>query len=628
MRNLVKLLFFKHIRLREALAAGILALAAGPMLPATVYALPATGLAATIPATLTPTSVPAFGPSPDVARVTPKLPAAAPAPAVSFPPVAPAAPSASDDTVAVSILQGLVFVPAKASLQADGVPVAASGDWRVAAQGLPLLDTVEFKQMMHEFIGKPFTLADAAKIRQQTNKWLADHDHPFVNATIPPQNVDNGVVQVVVVEYRLGRIDVVGARYFSKNTVRRMSSLRPGQVMTASQITQNANVMNSNPFLTPDINFREGSTSGTTDMEVKVTDRRPLRVYAGYDNQGVRSLGLDEFQLGINWGNVLDTGQVASYQYTRSFSGRYASHSIDDVIPLSAIESVQIFTNFSALSPKVADGFHNSGHNYNASIRYVRTLPFWSGGLSSAHLRLGYDYKYTDNNLLFIFPGFGSFPLLNSAAEVHQFPVIADGVFSDRYGQTAVENDLIYAPGRLTSRNNDAAFQTLTAGAAAGYVYDKLSITRTTRLPKNVTWIVRGIVQESNNILPYTEQLGGGGVGSVRGYYPDTALGSNGELLSTEIRLPAFSPGTLFGQPRLGDLAQLGVFYDYGALRSPKTVAGGQAPVDLAGAGFFIHYSVDRFVDIDFNYGWQLKHVPTEPPGLGHYAALAVIFSN
>jgi hemolysin activation/secretion protein len=258
----------------------------------------------------------------------------------------------------------------------------------------------------------------------------------------------------------------------------------------------------------------------------------------------------------------------------------------------------------------------------------VRTLPFWTGGISAAHLRLGYDYKYTDNNLLFIFPGFGAIPLLASAAEVHQFPVILDGVISDRFGQTAVENDLVYAPGRLTARNTDAAFESLTAGASANYVYDKLSITRTTRLPKNTTWVLRGIFQQSNNILPYTEQLGGGGVGSVRGYYPDTALGSNGVLLSSELRLPTFSPGTFIGKPHLPGLVQLGAFYDYGHLYSPKSVPGGQAPTDLAGAGVFFHYAVDRFIDIDFNYGWQLKKVATEPPGLGHYAALAVVFSN
>jgi hemolysin activation/secretion protein len=211
---------------------------------------------------------------------------------------------------------------------------------------------------------------------------------------------------------------------------------------------------------------------------------------------------------------------------------------------------------------------------------------------------------------------------------VHQFPLIVDGVFADRYGQTAVENDLVYAPGRLDARNTSAAFQTLTAGARADYVYDKLSITRTTRLPKNVTWIMRGIFQLSDQVLPFTEQLGGGGVGSVRGYYPDTALGSNGELLSTEIRLPSISPASMIGHPRFGDLMQVGGFYDYGDLHSPKLVAGGQAPVTMSSAGFFIHYSIDRYIDVDFNYGWQLRQVATEPRGLGHYAALAVVFSN
>jgi hemolysin activation/secretion protein len=599
-------------------------------LAALIAALGAPALAlAQAPAPPAATAAP-FGNSQDVTRVTPKLPTqTAPTTTITLPSAQVAPSTAADQSsVAVASLQGLVFVSGKEALQPNGVGIDASGPWRVAARKLPLLDNDQFRQMMHDYIGKPFTVADIAKVRQQTNKWLADHDHPFVNATVPPQNVDSGVIQVVVTEYRLGKIEVVGAKYFNANVIRRMSPLRSGQILTGTQITENANLLNSNPFLTPDVNFKEGAVPGTTDMEVKVTDRLPVRVYAGYDNQGVRSLGLDEWNVGINWGNAFGAGQIPSYQYTRSFTGRYASHSLDDVIPLTAVDSLQVFANFAALQPIVADGFNNTGRNFNISARYVRTLPFWSGGLTGAHLRIGYDYKYTDNNLLFIFPGYGAIPLLASAAEVHQFPVILDGVVSDRFGQTAIENDLVYSPGRLTGRNTDAAFESLTAGASAEYVYDKLSITRTTRLPENISWVVRGILQQSNTVLPYTEQLGGGGVGSVRGYYPDTALGSNGLLVSSELRLAGFSPAALIGKPRFPDLMQVGAFYDYGHLYSPKTIAGGQAPVDMAGAGFFLHYAVDRFIDIDFNYGWQLKQVITEPPGLGHYAAIAVVFSN
>jgi hemolysin activation/secretion protein len=590
-----------------------------------VLATPVMAPAATQPPGAGAMSVPAFGSNNDVTRIAPRLPApeAAPVPTSSLP-TAPIAATPVDNrpAIAVPILQGLVFVP-KDGLKPDGVSIESAGAWRVVQHGVPLLDGPEFQALLHPYIGKVFTLADITKLRQQVIKYLAEHDHPFVNATVPPQNVDSGVVQVVVTEYRLGKIDVVGAKYFSKDTIRRMSNLKPGQVITSSQVTENANLLNSNPFMTPDVNFKEGAVPGTTDMEVKVTDRRPLRVYAGFDNQGVRSLGLEEYLAGINWGNAFGTGMVASYQFTHSVSGRFTSHSFDDVIPVSSVDSVQVFGSYGTLRPLIAEGFDNQGHNAMASVRYVRTLPIWGHGLSNVHLRIGYDFKFTDNNLEFV-----TIPLIAAAAEVHQFPVILDGVQTDRFGQTAVENDLIYAPGRMTARNTDAAFQSLVVGASASYVYDKLSITRTTRLPKNVTWIVRGIFQQSNQILPYTEQLGGGGVGSVRGYYPDTGLGSSGELISTELRLPAFSPSAIFGKPKFPDLAQVGVFYDYGSLRQPKTFLGSQAPLDLAGTGFFVHYSVDRYIDIDFNMGWQLKQVATEPPGLGHYAAVAVVISN
>jgi hemolysin activation/secretion protein len=428
---------------------------------------------------------------------------------------------------------------------------------------------------------------------------------------------------------------VVGNRYFSKNLVLAPVSLKTGQTISLDQLQDNIDRLNENPFLSVNAEFKPGQLQGTTDLTLRASDRVPVRVYAGYDNQGVPTLDRDEWNAGINWGNAFGTGQIVSYQFTRAFNGRFTSHSASDVIRLDNSDKLLVFGNyatmrsaaflFSFLGPLE---FDSNGHAAQASVRFVHTLPRW--GALTGHIQLGYDYKSTDNNSFF-----GKFQLgPPSVMETQQFPIIYDGLEVDGLGSTAFENDLIYAPGRLSAHDNDADFQLLVAGAEARYVYDRLSLTRTTRLPYDFSVIGRLIVQQSSAILPNSEQLGGGGVGSVRGYYPDTGLGSNGELVSVELRAPAFSLGQL-GWKRLRDEGQVGLFYDYASLRQPRQpqdpltggVAASALPLDLASTGAFLHYSIDRNIDLNFDMGFQLRRAQ-EQTKLGSYGAIAIVFSN
>jgi hemolysin activation/secretion protein len=181
-------------------------------------------------------------------------------------------------------------------------------------------------------------------------------------------------------------------------------------------------------------------------------------------------------------------------------------------------------------------------------------------------------------------------------------------------GQTSFQNIFVFSPGDLTDRNTTAVLSTLVPGARARYVYNRMLLTRTTRLPKDFASITRLTVQVANHNLPNSEQLGGGGMGSVRGYYSDTALGSKGVLFSQEFRLPPFtSTNRGFGGEDLRDALQLGVFFDYAHLDQVDRIPGMENRVSLASTGFNAHYSLSRFVDLQFDLGVRLKRVMAAP---------------
>ncbi len=537
----------------------------------------------------------------DYERVAPKLPAKTEQFALAAPAVLPV--TSASPVQLLPALKGLVFVANQERLSA----LVSSSTIGINASEVPELDNRRFTEQLKAFLNHPLTVADLDRIKALTTSWLRAHGHPFVDVSVPPQRITSGIMKVLITQYKLGQVKVEGARYFSSALIKENSGLTPGSTLEMNDLQNKLDRLNRNPFLNVDAVFQPGTQTSETDVILNAKDRLPLRVYSGYDNLGVRSLGVQEYNVGVNWGNAFGSGQILSYQFTRSFSGLSTSHSISDTLPLRWGDQLLIFGSYGLQQPMISRFFHDEGHSGQASLRYVRPLPRLRG--LTHDLQLGYDFKTTDNNLQFV-----GIQVFGAQAEVDQFPLVYEMTINDRLGQTAIQNTFVYSPGRLTPGNTTGALSTLVPGAKACYLYNRFLVTRTTPLPKRFSAVSRLTLQDSSSNLPYSEQLGGGGVGSVRGYYTDTALGSKGELFSQELRLPVFSPlRALDRSSEPGGKIQFGGFFDYANLRQVKAIPDTANHINLASVGFLARYSLSRRLDFQFDMGWRLQPAPTVP---------------
>jgi len=191
------------------------------------------------------------------------------------------------------VLRGLVFVNGAGALQPAGISPEGAGNG-VDVRQLPLLATPGFDAAVRPYLGRPLTRGDLDAIVRIVQNAYRTSEHPFVDVGAPPQNVQSGVVQIVVTEYRVGAIEVTGNRHFSTRLIQGMSDLKSGDVLTLPRLRGALDDYNQNPFLTVDGVVRPGQSTGTTDLVLEAHDRLPVRVYAGYDNQGVPTLGRDE----------------------------------------------------------------------------------------------------------------------------------------------------------------------------------------------------------------------------------------------------------------------------------------------------------------------------------------------
>jgi hemolysin activation/secretion protein len=534
----------------------------------------------------------------DFERRLPQQPAPTPAPPVPTPP--DLTPATDDTTVLIPTLQGIVFVASPQSVQPAGI-VPETVPNGIDARQVPLLVQTGLDARLRQYVGRPLTRGDLATITRQVQQVYRSADRPFVDVSVPEQNVQRGVVQIIVTEYRVGAVTVTGNRHFSSRQILAMGNLTPGEPLTLPRLREALDDYNQNPFLTVNAIARPGATTGSSDIVLEAQDRLPLRGYAGYDNQGVATLGRDEWFVGLNWGNAFGLGQVLSYQYTRSFTGRYDAHSVSDVIPVDSNDHVVLFGAYATQQPFLAEEFSSVGHSGQVSGRWVHEIPIGIGIKTS--IQGGIDYKRTDNNLEFL-----GLRLLDSAVEVFQFPLIFTATLDDAHGQTALENQMVISPGNITRYNKTAYMQLLVPYSDASYFYDRLSVTRVTKLPAGISWIVRAMVQVASGNLPYSEQLAAGGIGSVRAYDPNSALGSEGVLAKTELNAPAFS--ILAGKGEMTDQMQLGVFLDYGDVWQRRALPDSPRNTDLMSVGGKAHYTLGRYLDAEVDLGQQLKRAP------------------
>lgn len=540
-------------------------------------------------------------------RIAPKtLPGNEPA-AVPGPPTISMVPTS--DHVVLEVLKGLVFVPDAGALKKSGVPADAAGPTGIAAPGLPLLADPAFTAKVTAYLGHRLTLADLDGITKAVSDWYREHDQPFMSVTAPPQNISTGVVQIVVSQYRVGTVTADGNQYFSSDLLIGESGLAHGDPLTLSGIQQDLDWLNGNPFRTVKSTFQPGAEPGDTDVVLQVQDRLPLRLYASIDNAGVASLGRAEWSVGANWGNAFGLDQQVSYQFSRAFSGLFDAHSVSWTVPLPWRDKLIVFGSYEEEKPNAGPAFDETGTSGQASLRYAHTLPQFAFANDigfTEDIQVGFDFKTTNNNL-----EFGGTRVFASGVEVDQFPIVYEGTETDHHGQTTIENQLVISPGGLTNGNNSAAFRTAIAGSSADYVYDRIGLTRVTFLPADFSWVFRVIGQVADGNLQFSEQLGAGGASSVRGYYTDAAIGTQGVLVSNEIRGPAMSLSKLVGQHLpVDDQAQFGAFWDYGHVAQKDAVPDQVNSATLSSLGVDAHLTLNRYADLRVDVGWQLRAAP------------------
>jgi hemolysin activation/secretion protein len=548
-----------------------------------------------------------------------------------------------EDPVILPKLSGIKIINNVDKLNPNGIN--ATG---LVIENLPKLDNKAIRDKLTAFIGKPLTRGGMAAMSRVITDWYDSVDRPFVNIAIPPgQDVTNGVIQVVVAESHVGKINVVGNEWFSSDMLVGELQTSSGGEISRSQLKEDADWLTRNPFHHQDFNEQTQADGtyrvtiktapgapGYTDLTVNAADQFPLVGVVQYDNYGNPALGRGQWTYGVDWGNALWLDQQLSYRYITSDPDvwhenvAYRAHALAYTIPLPWHDTLILSGSYALSSPRLGPDIGLTGVNDQLSLRYDIGLPAIGNDpvhqipIVTEELQFGYDFKSSNNNLLF-----GGAAVSNTTTDIDQFTLIYNAAVNDRFGQTSLVNDIVFSPGNLTGQNKDSYFaaQTGSTFAKVNYLYDHLAIDRTTQLPSDLdwvrdlgwmsraSWLMKVVYQISDrNLLP-SEQMGIGGAESVPGYDEHLEGGSDGYLVSEELRTPPFSVSANLSQQDLGDRFQFAAFWDYARVHDLQVLPDETSNPPLESAGVGLYAAIGRYADFRMNYGWQLRVVPGIP---------------
>jgi len=500
-----------------------------------------------------------------------------------------------DDNVIVDSLKGVVLlkIDDKVAEQADATGVDSSR--------IPLLNTDAYRQKIGYFIGKPISMKRLNQIVRLTILHHRGKDRPLVDVIVPEQDITNGVVQLVVIEGKVGQVKIEGNEWFRDELISRRIRTKAGDTVYASKIRRELESINQNPFRDVNVLFTPGVDKGLTDVIYQVEDRFPIRFYAGYEDTGNQILGEDRQLYGFNWGNAFQQDMEMGYQFTTSIGiERYRGHSGYFRAPIPWAEhQVSLFGSHASVDAPINQFFDEEGTTWQIGFRYMAPLP--SINDYKHYIQGGFDFKRSDTNLIF-----GGVNIFHPVTDVTQFSLEYGGSAKDKFGTTSFAITGTASPFKMTNNQRPEVYRQARFNSDPEYIYGTLVVSRLWDLPEGITALTKFTGQLASQNLLGSEQLGFGGYSTIRGYYEREYNADQGFMTTVELRSPRWMVGKVGDIDELASYFQFIGFWDYGFGRNVE-LGPIESGHDFSGVGLGARYNMGTHIAIRFDYAWRLE---------------------
>jgi len=433
--------------------------------------------------------------------------------------------------LAVLLLAAIVTAQAQQSAEP---PEEAFEILEFAVEDNTVLTALEIERAVYPHLGRKRTIRDVEAARRALEEAYHRRGYQTVFVDVPEQRLIDGVVRLRVVEGRVDRLRVLGARYFSLGQIRNaLSEFAPGAVPDFNAVQAQLAQANRVPGRQVTPVLRQGRIPGTVEVDLNVEDRLPLHVDVEVNNRASPFTSETRLSATVRYDNLWQRHHSIGLTYQVSPENR------DEVDVLvgnylwrfeRAADLLSLFAVRSDSQVALVGGATVLGQARLAGLRWIRPLPAGTGLFHS--ISSGIDFK-----------DFGQTNIAAATGVIDVLPPITYVPLSLTYsatvnragGGTQFSLSLSTAP-RGAFGNDDREFEGRRNLARAGYFVWKGDAAHERGLGRWLSAHGEVEAQWTGDPLIPNEQFVLGGAESVRGYRESEVFGDRGYRATLELR--------------------------------------------------------------------------------------------
>ena len=208
----------------------------------------------------------------------------------------------------------------KPALGAPGLKLVVNG-FRIT--GNTIYPENVLLEQVTEFVGKEQTIDGLNDAATKVRAYYRERGYFLVQAYLPQQEIKGGVVEIAVIEARIGKVAVnikEGTRY-SETIVRGIveAHLAEGEIITETGLETPLLLLNDLPNASVTSEIKPSQTIGSADLVVNVSDPGPIiSGSVDADNYGNRYTGQYRYGVTFNLNNPFALGDQISYRAFRT----------------------------------------------------------------------------------------------------------------------------------------------------------------------------------------------------------------------------------------------------------------------------------------------------------------------
>ena len=419
--------------------------------------------------------------------------------------------------------------------------------------GSTVFSPEELAQVTAEFTHRAISLAEVFQARSQITNLYIKKGYITSGAYIPQQTIKSGVITIQVIEGKLEDIQVSGTRRLNPNYVRSRLAIATSAPLNRERLLEALQLLQLNPLIQNlSAELSAGSRPGVSVLQVEIKEAKTFSSQVVLDNGRSPSVGSFRRRLQLTEANLLGLGDGLSLAYTNTDG----SNALDATytLPINAKNGTLAF-NFGTTSSTVIEHPFNVLDIQSTSQYYELTYRQPLFQTPTQEFSVGLTASRRESQATYIegvqlpFPSLGADE--NGRTRISALRFFQEWTTRNSREVIALRSQFNLGIGAFNATINQTGPDSRFFAWQGQAQWVRL-------LAPDTLLLLRANTQLASRSLLPLEQIGLGGLDSVRGYRQDFLLTDNGAVVSAEVQIPVLR------LPNINSMLKLAPFVDFG----------------------------------------------------------------